>query len=155
MRFTKNIKNSFIPIYLFKIIVRPSVEFASSVWSPSDGFIGLNNRLEQVSRRFVKIILLRNNISYHRSEYNYWLQNLNMKSLEHRRNEYDVKLFLKILNGNLNVTYFNDFILFNHPVYDFRGCSTFYIPYSRTNIRIFSFFIRANYLYEQTVAYLT
>ena len=72
----------------FNTYVRPVLEYASSIWSPTQ--IGLINRLESVQRRFPGI----GHLTYRER-----LSALNLESLEIRRLRLDLLLTYKILFG--------------------------------------------------------
>ena len=76
----------------FTTYVRPLVEYASPVWSPSH--IYLINAIESVQRAFTKRLPEFRNLSYSAR-----LTNLNLKSLEHRRLICDLILCFKIVRG--------------------------------------------------------
>ena len=72
----------------FNTYVRPVLEYASSIWSPTQ--IGLIKRLESVQRRFPGI----GHLTYRER-----LSALNLESLEIRRLRLDLLLTYKILFG--------------------------------------------------------
>jgi hypothetical protein len=76
----------------FKIYIRPIVEYASPVWSPSQ--IYLINALESVQRAFTKRLPGFSKLSYAER-----LTNLKLKSLEHRRLISDLLFCFKIVRG--------------------------------------------------------
>lgn len=73
-------------IHLYKMIVTPKLFYASSIWSTSYDPVDLNDKLEAIQRKFVKVILFKIIIIYIRVGYYYWLTNLNLVSLHEFRN---------------------------------------------------------------------
>jgi hypothetical protein len=135
-------------IKAFKVYVRPILEYASSVWSPSH--IGLINGIENVQRRFTKRLPGLSDLSYTER-----LTTLQLHSLEHRRLNADLATCFSIVNG-LNSLIYNEF--FSSPTYHTtRGHShKISIPLARTDTRKLFFACRVvnpwNSLDEDTVA---
>ena len=78
-------------IHLYKTLVRPHVEYASSVWSP---FKFCDIKLKGVQRRATRLSRdLRN------EPYNIRLTTLGLPTLQLRRERADMLQVLKILNG--------------------------------------------------------
>ena len=64
-------------ILLYKALVRPHVEYANSVWSPTKGDI---QAIENIQKRTTKLV-----ISLRKLPYKERLQHLNLYSLKYRR----------------------------------------------------------------------
>ena len=89
-------KANFLPLY--KSIVRPHLEYASVVSGPK--FKKDKDALEQVQRRATRLVSGLSHLSYQER-----LQNLNLPSLEFRRQRSDIIETFKILNGFDKVDY--------------------------------------------------
>ena len=85
-----------ILVKAFNTYVRPVLEYASSIWSPTQ--IGLINRLETVQRRFTKRLPGIGHLTYRER-----LSALNLESLEIRRLRLDLLLTYKILFGMADI----------------------------------------------------
>ena len=108
-------KNIFTLIQLYKTYVRPKIEFNSSVWSP--WFSGDIDRIESIQINFTKFAFNRCNLPYH--SYFDRLNQINLKTLEHRRLIYDMILLYKIIN-NLCFIKFSDYFTFTNCSYNLR-----------------------------------
>jgi len=80
----------------FITYIRPLVEYASSVWSPTQ--VGLIDKLESVQRQFTKRIPVLYDLSYSDR-----LSALNLDSLELRRLRADLYLLYKIIFGMCDI----------------------------------------------------
>jgi hypothetical protein len=138
--------NKNIKLKCYLTLVRPILEYASSVWDPSTK--ENIKKLEQIQKRAARFIT---------SEYSPQtrvtpiVKSLNLELLEDRRAKTKVVIIHKALNSNLEI----------EPNKNLMQCSekhkdknTFFVPYARTNSFKYSFFpsgIRAwNGLPEQT-----
>jgi hypothetical protein len=81
---------------LFKAYVRPTLEYASPVWSPVA--IGLTRDLENVQRRFTKRLCGLREMTYEQR-----LSHLQLESLEARRRQADLLVVFKALRGLLHI----------------------------------------------------
>ena len=78
----------------YKALVRPNLEYASSVWSP--GQKTLSQTIEKVQRRAARFVYK----NYKRTEsVTTMLNHLNWDTLQERRNKSRVTMIFKILNG--------------------------------------------------------
>ena len=105
-----------ILIKLFKIYVRPKLEYNTQIWSP---YLKKNiNKIESVQRNFTRLVCNRCNIP--NNSYSDRLIKLGLKSLEYRRWEFDLVTLYKIINGEYKV-FFNEFFSFSQNGYGLRG----------------------------------
>ena len=119
-------------IKAFITYVRPLLEYATPVWSPS--YLYLITHIESVQRSFTKRLPFCKSLSYAER-----LANLKLQSLEHRRLIFDLVLVFKIIHG-FSCLNFTDFFSFannnnsshGHP---YRLC----IPLNKNNTRNFFF----------------
>ena len=77
---------------LYKSMVRPHLEYATVVWSPSA--IGQQNKIEQVQRRATKMVPGLRDLPYERR-----LQELKLPTLAYRRRRADIIQTFKIIKG--------------------------------------------------------
>ena len=101
---TFSTRNRFVLLSLFKSIVLPIIEYGSVVWSPSD--IATIARIESIERTFTCRI-------HGVQELDYWerLKELNIYSLERRRERYYIIYMFKIILGtvpNPGITWFEN-----------------------------------------------
>ena len=102
---SRNISNL---ILAYTSFIRPLLEYAAPVWSPS--LTHLNDSIESVQRAFTKrlpgyakLILFTTSV----------FKNLKLQSLEHRRLIHDLVLCFKIVHG-LSALQFTDFFKFSN-----------------------------------------
>ena len=117
----------------FTTFVRPTLEYASTTWSPSK--VTQILFLDKVQQNFTKRLPGLTNVPYSER-----LKILNLQSLEHRRLIIDLTETFKIIN-NLSSLKFDDF--FSVPSYSLpRGHSfRLIVPFAATNVRKHFFFM--------------
>ena len=96
-------------VNLFKIYVRPILEYNTCTWSPY--YKSNIKAIESVQQIFTRKICQRANISY--KDYNDRLRILNLQSLQTRRVKNDLVMLYKILNNIVDVDYSDYFELNN------------------------------------------
>ena len=117
----------------FKTYVRPALEYASVVWSPS--YIGLVDTVESVQRRFTKRLFGLYDLSYADR-----LTVLGLRSLKYRRLVVDLHMCYKILHGLIEINS-ADFFTFGNCVtrgHDYKLAH----QYARINSRNHFFAVR-------------
>ena len=97
----------------FVTYVRPLLEYASPVWSPS--YLYLINHIESVQKSFTKRLPFCKSLSYAER-----LTNSRLQNLEHRRMIFDLILVLKIIHG-FSWLHFDDFFSFANNNRSSRG----------------------------------
>ena len=120
----------------YSTLVRPTIEYASSVWSPAKK--GSTNRIEAVQRRAARFATG----DYSRySSVTTMLQNLNWQSLQARRDRARIIMMYRIINNLVDIpsdTYLRASSLRT------RGHSLrFLVPHSKTTVHKNSFFPHA------------
>ena len=81
---------------VFTVFIRPILDYASCVWSPSSVYA--STELEKVQQRFTKRINGLSNLQYEQR-----LDRLQLDTLAHRRHISDLILAFKSLHGNVSV----------------------------------------------------
>ena len=84
---------------LYLVYIRPKIEYNTPLWSPCS--IKDINQLKSIQRKVTRKIFNRCNISY--ISYIDRLTNLNMKTLEYRRVEYDLITFFKMVSNKTSI----------------------------------------------------
>ncbi|KAL1447912.1 hypothetical protein WDU94_015615 [Cyamophila willieti] len=85
---------------LYISLVRPNLEYCSSLWSPF-----YNNHitlLERVQRKFLRYLAFRENITIDNHDYSGILEISKLKTLKHRREVADVLFLHKLLHNKIN-----------------------------------------------------
>ena len=95
-------------VNLYKIYVRPILEYNTCTWSPYRG--DDIKAIESVQRTFTRKVCQRANISF--NNYNDRLCKLNLESLETRRIKNDLVMLYKIINSIVDIDY-SDYFEFN------------------------------------------
>ena len=114
-----------------RIYVRPLVEYASTVWSPS--YMTLIDQLESVQRSFTKRLPQCQHLSYSER-----LNKLQLQSLEHRRLIFDLIMCYNIVSNNSCIDK-DDFFKMN-PNTSTRGHPfRIQVPLAKLNARNFFF----------------
>lgn len=101
-------KNPLFFINLFKVYIRPNLEYNVSIWNPYH--VGDVKKLESIQATFTRILCRKLNISY--SSYKHRLMILNLESLEHRRLKIDLIYVYKIIHKLVDLE-FNNFFQFS------------------------------------------
>jgi hypothetical protein len=98
-------RNSVIVIRIYKTLIRPILEYASSVWSPTR--VGLTHQLERVQRKVTKLVL--RHLTYQER-----LRKLKLPTLKWRRTYLDLLRTYQIVHGDQQ--YRNELIKFSSEV---------------------------------------
>ena len=93
-RFSKS-KNIWILLKLYKIYVRPKLEFSTPIWSPF-----LKNDITKIQKRFIKFACQKCNIPF--SSYSDRLTKLNLESFEYRCRINDLTFLYKTIHDCLD-----------------------------------------------------
>ena len=103
-RISFSCKDENFQIYVYKVYIRPLLEYSPQIWSPH--MITDIDKIENVQRFFTKRLPGLWNVPYMSR-----LQRLNIESLEVRRIYNDIVLFYKIVRGLIEVDFRNFFSL--------------------------------------------
>ena len=129
-----NINNNKIKETAYKSLVRPTVEYASSVWDPYHQ--NNKHRLEMVQRRAARYVTNR----YHNtSSVSSMIEDLNWKSLEDRRKIARLTMMYKLANGMVLVNT-EDRLIPSDRIARNNNSKSYQIPSCRTEIRKESYF---------------
>ncbi|XP_055381340.1 uncharacterized protein LOC129611940 [Condylostylus longicornis] len=133
-RYTKEFNDPYVIKTLFVALVRPHLEYASQVWSPS--YRDHVNRLEAVQKNFLRYALR----NFHWENpiilppYGDRLLLLQMKTLESRRIVADILFIVQVFMSRINFTYAKNIIEAQlNSVTRFRNNKIFNLPFHRTN----------------------
>ncbi|MFH4984889.1 hypothetical protein AB6A40_011598 [Gnathostoma spinigerum] len=96
----------FVLTRLFIVYVRPLLEYASQVWSPSDPYFDKRyvNLIENVQRRFTKRVF-RRCISTEARTYTERLKTLSLQTLEFRRFFFDLVMVCCIVQNEIHLSF--------------------------------------------------
>ena len=93
---------------LYTTLVRPILDYASTIWNPY--LMGDIRNLEKIQRRATKLISSLHNLSYYQR-----LQQLNLPSLLYRRTRMDLIMTYKILHDMVSLNKNNFFTINTNP----------------------------------------
>lgn len=143
-RCTRDFTNISAIRLLYCSLIRPLLEYASSVWSPL--YACHIHRLEQVQRRFVRYLAFKANINPPEDfNYNYseLYKRFSLVPLKDRRDQRDLKILFKILNSLVDCPDLASLVNIAVPPRNTRLNHLFQQPYCRTNIALKSFVARS------------
>lgn len=116
---------------LFCSLVRSILEYNSVIWSPN--YEIHKYEIERVQRKFLRCCAYKEGILIENHDYAEISSFLNLKTLEHRRSELDLKCLHKIINGIIDCPSILSLIDFNANPKRTRFSELFKIPFCRTN----------------------
>ena len=131
-----NINSTSVKEQAYKSLVRPSVEYACSVWDPY--FTEDINKIEMIQRRAARYVTGRHSNTSSVSD---MMHHLQWRTLADRRTDFRLSMFYKIVNNKVAIPKTDRLI---PPLRFSRNMHTlsFQIPSCRTQIRQNSFFPR-------------
>lgn len=130
MRMSKPFRNYSSIILLYNALIRSTLEYCSTIWSPY--YSRYTNDVESVQARFVRYLCMKNGIRKAIPDYNDRLRHYKMFSLKERRIHSDLLILHKIINGSIDaqlINYFN----FKTSQRSKRHHSIFQLPTSTLN----------------------
>lgn len=98
---------------LYIALVRPILEYASSVWAPYQ--IGHCRALDSVQKRFIRLVGVRSGIPYLEVNISEMERTLDVSSLSSRRDAQDLILLFKIVNSHIDCAELLEGIDFHIP----------------------------------------
>lgn len=136
IRNTKEFRNEQCLKTLYISLVRPTLEYCSIIWNPSQ--VGLMESLERVQRRFLRLIAFKRRMHSinHPSEsisLNSIQDSLKLYPLVNRRKYTDICFLFKLINGVISCPELLQFINFHVLRFNSRSYPTFKIPFHRTS----------------------
>lgn len=141
-RWSKEFSDPYVCKSLYIFFVRPLLEYACQVWSPSQST--LINRIESVQRRFVRFALrgLPWTDSFNLPPYESRLKLINLQPLALRRDVADITFVHQVLSGSIDCPEFLHSISLNTNPRNVRSFPTFRLESHRTNYGHFEPFTR-------------
>ena len=130
-RNTRDFKNIFTIRVLYLTLVRPHLEGSTIIWSPY--FNIYIDKLESVQRKFLRYIAFKGGIPSDLVDYGALQRDLNIDSLNLRRERADIIMAHKILHGSVDCPYILSQLDLYVPPRPLRENITFYVQLHRTN----------------------
>ena len=130
---------------LYCTLVRPLLEYCSSVWSPH--YACHIHRIEHVQRRFLRYLAYKSNIP-RIDDYSYDFaalqENFSLPTLKIRRDQADLKIFFKLINYMIDCPSLISSMLLAVPARSTRSLNSFHQPFRRTNAGFNSYMPRVS-----------
>lgn len=151
-RYSKPIQDIDVIRILYQALVRSILEYGSVIWLPHTQ-VG-KKAIERIQARFVRGLFFKFNNFYplypHHIEYNILTENLDLDTLESRREKEQMKLLISILNGRLNCPYILEKLHLRVPNNRLRPSSSlaFHLPNRRETTKYKSPIISAMSTYN-------
>ena len=118
-------------VALYKALVLPIMEYASTVWSPA--YSVHKYRLERVQNKFLRYVAFKQGIPSADIMYDSLLRKCHLTTLENRRCSADLAMLYKILNGVVDCPALLSSIGILAPRTTSRSPLLFHVPFSPTN----------------------
>ena len=133
-------------LHMYKVFVRPLLEFACCVWSPHH--LQHITLVEAVQRRFTRLLQRGNNPT----TYTERCQQYNLQLLYERRNYFDMLLAYKIVNNFTSVPCANLLCINSGRASARRHSYQLIISHSRTDVNRYSFTNRVPHLFNSLLS---
>lgn len=122
-RSTYNFHSTYPLIFLYKALVRPLLEYGSTIWNPYvKSQISL---IESVQRRYLRLIWFREVGTYENTPYDCILEMTGLDNLSHRRYINDITFLYKLLHHQIDCPELLNSLNFHIPSLHTRKCLTF------------------------------
>lgn len=136
--------------HLYISLVRPVLEYASVVWSPS--YVTKIDRLERVQRQFLRAWCYKKKVQFTKAEYRAICQQAGVMPLSARRDIGDLLFLHKIMHNNINSNYLLQCVCFHVPGRAMREPRVFRPPFARIDVCSHHFFYRSQERYCDIVS---
>jgi retron-type reverse transcriptase len=108
-------------ILLFKVLVRPKLEYAAIIWG---GLSKISQKsIEGVQICFIRILCFKFRLPYFKYSYNYWCSQFRLEPLYLRRQNLDRLFIDQLINNKIKCTYVLEKIMFRVPKHNMRTYS--------------------------------
>ena len=122
MHRSKEFRNTNTFIYLYTALVRPILDYGSTIWNPYTDKDILT--LEKIQRKFIRFIRFKSNMSY--ISYEPLCHNLSIPLLINRRSLTDSLFIFKLLNYKIDSSHLLSLIYFIYHHYNCRTSNLFF-----------------------------
>lgn len=100
LRSTRNFRSPHTLLILYKALVRPVLEYGSTIWSPYQ--LGHIEKINRVQDRFVRVLGIRLGYDYHTSPVLELQMQFGILPLHLRRQALDLTFLYKLINGGID-----------------------------------------------------
>lgn len=130
-RMSVGFRDPFTLIALDNTLVRPHLDYASTIWSPI--FESAKRKIESVQHKFIRLLAFRIGLPMSRLDHDYTQFELffNITKLVTRRDQADLIFLHKLINANIICPELLERIPFSAPKRILRTPNIFYIPLRR------------------------
>ena len=135
---------------LYVSLVRPQIDYATVVWNPNDSHLNNTSYIENVQRRFFKLMCFKSQIEYHRIDYISMCKQYSLPTLYYRRQVKDLLFLYKIVHNCYDCSLLG-YLNFKVPCKYTRKFDTFVSPKSRINVYKYSCLCRIQSTYNNSI----
>ncbi|KAL1446452.1 hypothetical protein WDU94_005642, partial [Cyamophila willieti] len=132
MRNSKNFTSPKTFKTLYCSLVRSSLEYCSTLWSPS--YSTYITQIEKIQNKFLRSLGFKDHEVEDNHDYKMILSKYDMNTLQHRRDVFDIIFILKLLNAQIQCPNLLEQLTFRCNTRNTRNSNIFFIKTSRTNI---------------------
>ncbi|XP_008483006.1 uncharacterized protein LOC103519693 [Diaphorina citri] len=131
-RNTKEFKNPASLKTLYCSLVRSSLEYCSTLWSP--GYQTYIHQIESVQRKFLRMLNFKLHHTTNNINYQELMKTFNIQTLQHRRDVADVVFLLKLIKNEIKCADVQGQLGFRTNNMNTRNKDIFTVLKSKTNI---------------------
>ncbi|KAL1448429.1 hypothetical protein WDU94_013865 [Cyamophila willieti] len=131
-RNSRHFKNPKTYKTLYCSLVRSSLEYCSTLWSPH--YITDIEIIEKIQKKFLRSLGFKDKEIEDNHDYKTIMNKYKINTLQHRRNVFDILFILKLINNQIQCPQLLQLLNFRYSSMNTRSKDTFLVKTSRTNI---------------------
>lgn len=131
-RNTRNFKSPWTYKALYCSLVRSSLEYCTTLWSPS--YITYIDQIEKIQKKFLRSLGFRDCAIKDNHDYKTIMDKYNLKTLQHRRDVFDILFILKLINAHVECPDLLQQLSFRCNARQTRNRNVFSLKTCKTNI---------------------
>ncbi|KAL1447264.1 hypothetical protein WDU94_006607 [Cyamophila willieti] len=131
-RYSREFKSPHTLKILFCSLIRSSLEYCSTIWSP--GYECHIDQIENVQKKFLRMLAYKIHKDTSNVDYRELKIQFNLQTLKHRRDVTDIIFLLKVITDKINCPELHPFIKTRPNIMNTRNKNPFLTNLCRTNI---------------------